>query len=95
MSTSEKMAKLQQMSQQFLQSAMNHVHNYKDKKCKNCGTDLFMDVIKIRVIPKMLVGAPTDIVVRMPQTVCIKCGMPFTDTTPSEVNLETEGRADG
>jgi len=99
--------KMQQLNQDLLQAAMQKGVYYQPKQCGGvfetaegkvpCTSTRFADVFIIKIIPKMLLGAPTDVRIQFPITVCCACGKPFSDITPSDpvVKLAEEGKADG
>jgi len=101
-------AKVQEMNQRLLQAAMEKGADYQPKQCDGqvkgsdgmmhpCPSTRFADVFIIKIIPKLLLGAPADVRIQFPMTVCCTCGKPFSDTTPSApvVKLAKEGKADG
>jgi len=95
MNRQQEMQQMQQQSQQFLQTAMRHAPQYKNKGCTNCGKEHFMEIRTIKILPKMLVGAPMNVVLNFPTTVCCGCGKPFDNTELSEpIKLPLQGVAE-
>jgi hypothetical protein len=45
--------------------------------CLDCGSDVFVEVKKIGVVSKLLIGTPEDAYVAQPITICWRCGIPL------------------
>lgn len=54
----------------------------------NCGSDVWMDITKIRRVKGVMVGQSHDQFVKQPATVCVKCGVTFDPKYKKQIKLE-------
>lgn len=57
----------------------------KEVECKNCGYSIYIQSVHLRKIPKMLVGAPQDVLIPVDVFLCGNCGELNTELLPEEV----------
>ena len=59
-------------------------------ECKECSGNFFRQVMMLKVIPKLIVGAQKDVVVPMPAFRCDDCGAIIEEMTATGVTVNVE-----
>lgn len=55
-------------------------------ECENCGSELFQEVLMVRKISKILIGAPQDMLQPLAIFACVKCHHVNEDLKPKQEN---------
>lgn len=54
-------------------------------ECVECGHDIYLPAVHLRKIPKIMVGAPQDVIIPIDVFLCANCGTLCKDLLPEEI----------
>lgn len=64
----------------------------KSVECKYCEYDIYLNAVHLRKIPKIIVGAPQDVLIPVEVFCCAQCGEVNQELLPEEVKQFFNGR---
>jgi hypothetical protein len=78
------------MKKQDLLSSGFDINDIDPIECKECSGQFFRQVMMLKVIPKLVVGAQKDVVVPMPAFRCDDCGAIIEEMTATGGQVHVE-----